>query len=540
MTDRGSVTYVFLLTLVAALGGLLFGYDTAVISGAIGFLQEKFNLDPQYMAGWAAACALIGFALGAGIAGLLSDRFGRRGMLVVSALSFLISAIGTAFPQTITQFIIFRIIGGLGIGAASMTSPMYIAEITPARIRGRMVSINQFAIVTGMLVVYFVNYFIAEVGRIEDSRVIAAYAEDHGYSLNAANAQRYIAEKYVRDDRVHEMLRVELDWFFRGNPADITGEKLAELLAKHKINVAPEYLYLKCNGLPCWNEIHGWRWMFGSGILPSGLFLVLLFFVPESPRWLVAKNRAGEAHDVLARVGGSQHANDEVAEIRAAIAQESGSIRQLFAPGMRVVLVIGVALAVLQQITGINVFLYYAPKIFGKLGYETNAALLTQAILGAVNLLFTVLAIWSVDRLGRKPLLLIGALGMGLFLVSMGLTIYWSLDPRLALVFILGYIACFALSVGPVVWVVLSEIFPTSIRGRAMAIATVCLWVANYFVTQTFTMMNDSEWLVRTFRNAFPFWIYAFFCVLMLGFVWRFVPETKGKTLEEIERSWLT
>jgi MFS family permease len=497
MNDRGSITYVFLLTLVAALGGLLFGYDTAVISGAIGFLETKFHLDPQFMSGWAAACALIGCAFGAGMAGMLSDRFGRRGMLIVSALLFLISAIGTAFPTNITQFILFRIIGGLGIGAASMTSPMYIAEITPARIRGRMVAINQFAIVSGMLVVYFVNFFIAEYGKVQDMRALATHS----------------------------------------NTVEMTNEKAPNVVV---VNVDPIEKQMKNQGLVSWNVDYGWRWMFGSGILPSGVFLLLLFLVPESPRWLVGKNREEEAWEVLTRVGGSEHANTEVAEIRATIALESGSIGQLFQPGMKLVLAMGITLAVLQQITGINVFLYFAPKIFEKLGFGTNAALLEQAILGAVMLSFTIIAIWTVDRLGRKPLLLIGALGMGVFLVSMGLAVYWNLNAHLALVFILCYIACFALSVGPVVWVVLSEIFPTSIRGRAMAIATVCLWIANYFVTQTFTMMNESPWLTKTFNHAFPFWIYAFFCGLMIWFVWQFVPETKGKTLEEIERGWLT
>jgi SP family xylose:H+ symportor-like MFS transporter len=496
MNDRGSLTYVFLLTLVAALGGLLFGYDTAVISGAIGFLQENFKLDPQYMTGWAAACALIGCALGAGMAGMLSDRFGRRGMLIVSALLFLISAIGTAFPRNITEFIIFRMIGGLGIGAASMTSPMYIAEIAPARIRGRMVSVNQFAIVTGMLVVYFVNFFIAEHGKNHDMRVLAARIT----STEMTDAQ---GEKVV-------------------------GDQVDQL-----------DLQMKSFGLVSWNVEYGWRWMFGSGILPSGLFLILLFSVPESPRWLVAKGRAEEALKVLARVGGSQHARTEVAEIRAALAQETGSIQQLFQPGMRLVLMIGVILAVLQQITGINVFLYYAPEIFKKLGSGTNVALLQQAIVGAVNLLFTIIACWTVDRLGRKPLMLVGSVGMGVSLVAMGLAAYWQQTALWVLVFILGYIACFAMSVGPVVWVILSEIFPTSIRGRAMAIATVSLWVANYIVTQTFKMMDESQWLIDRFHHGFPFWIYAFFCAVTVIFVWFLVPETKGKTLEEIERGWL-
>ncbi len=251
--DRGSTIYVFLLTLIAALGGLLFGYDTAVISGAIGFLETHFNLDPQWGKGWAAACTLLGCAMGAAMAGMLSDRFGRKGMLIVSAVLFLISAMGTAFPRTFTEFIVFRIIGGLGIGAASMTSPMYIAEIAPARMRGRMVSVNQFAIVSGILVVYFVNYFIAEYGAGVDR------------ASGAADGS--------------------------------------------------------------WNAIFGWRWMFGLGVLPSGLFLVLLFFVPESPRWLAKQDRPSEALAVLAKVGGGQHAHDEMAEIQAALAQETGTLR---------------------------------------------------------------------------------------------------------------------------------------------------------------------------------------------------------------------
>jgi SP family xylose:H+ symportor-like MFS transporter len=252
----------------------------------------------------------------------------------------------------------------------------------------------------------------------------------------------------------------------------------------------------------------------------------------------VAKNRADEALAVLKRVGGSQHAEEEMTQIRAAIAQETGSIGQLFKPGMRVALAIGVTLAILQQITGINVFLYYAPEIFKKLGSETNAALLEQAIVGAVNLFFTIFACWTVDRLGRKPLMLAGSLGMGISLVAMGLAAYWQQTALWMLIFILGYIACFAMSVGPITWVILSEIFPTSIRGRAMAIATVGLWIANYLVTQTFKIMDESPALVDRFHHGFPFWIYAFFCAVTVLFVWFFVPETKGKTLEEIERGW--
>ena len=452
--EKGSIVYVMLVCIVAALGGLLFGYDTGVINGAIGPLKAHFSLDANW-AGWATGCALVGCAIGAAFAGVLSDWLGRKKVLILSAILFFISAVGTALPKNITIFIIYRIIGGMGVGAASMSSPMYIAEISPARIRGRMVSVNQFAIVTGFLVVYFVNYFIA-----------------------------------------------------------LQGDQM-------------------------WNQESGWRWMFGSEALPALLLLVLLFFVPESPRWLTKQDRSDEALEILTRVNGAVYAKTELLEIKDALAHESGSLKQLFQPGMKIVLVIGIVLAVLQQVTGINVFLYFGTEIFKKMGSETNAALLQTVVVGAVNLTFTIVAIWMVDRLGRKPLMMIGSVGMGLSLLGMGLMAYVQKTDLWVLLFILGYIACFALSVGPVTWVILSEIFPTRIRGRAMAIATVCLWVANYVVSQTFPMMEENNWLLAKFHHAFPFWLYGIFCVVLVIFVWRFVPETKGKTLEEIEKHWM-
>lgn len=449
----GSTTYVLMVTLVAALGGLLFGYDTGVINGAIGPLKAHFSLNPR-QEGWAMGCALLGCALGAIGAGPLSDRFGRKKALIVSAILFFISAVGTAIPRTLTTFILYRILGGLGVGAASLISPMYIAEISPARIRGRMVSINQFAIVSGFLVVYFVNYFIA----------------------------------------------------LQGDAA--------------------------------WNEQLGWRWMFGSESLPALGLLILAFLVPESPRWLTKQGRTDEALHILSRVDGADYARAELAEIRETLAHEGGSLRQLFIPGMRIVLVIGVVLAVLQQVTGINVFLYFGTEIFKKMGAGTNAALLQTIIVGAVNLTFTVIAIRTVDRIGRRPLMIIGSAGMGVCLIAMGLSAYLQTTGLWMLLFILGYIGCFALSVGPVTWVILSEIFPMRVRGRAMAIATVCLWVANYIVSQTFPMMDENPWLVATFHRGFPFWLYGAFCIVLLFFVRAYVPETKGKSLEQIERHW--
>ena len=452
--DSGSIVYLSMVCLVAALGGLLFGYDTGVINGSLKFVQLKFELSAA-MKGLAASSALLACILGAGLAGTLSDMLGRKKVLVISAVLFLISAIGTALPQNLLQFIIFRVIGGIGVGAASMTSPMYIAEISPARMRGRMVSVNQFAIIFGMLVVYFVNYFIEGQGT-----------ED-------------------------------------------------------------------------WNIQTGWRWMFGSEAVPATLLLIFLFWIPESPRWLTKQDRSEQALIILSRVDGDLYAQEEMKQIQDAMSRESTSLRQLFHPGMRIVLLIGVILAVLQQVTGINVFLYFGSEIFEKLGGETiDAALLQQVVVGAVNLLFTVLAIWTVDKFGRKPLMIIGSIGMGISLFAMGFAGAYQATGLWLLFFVLVYIASFAISVGPVTWVILSEIFPTKIRGRAMGIATVCLWVANSIVSQTFPMMDESPFLVEKFNHGFPFFIYGAMCVILVAFVGWAVPETKGKTLEEIEKLW--
>ncbi|MHC4180401.1 MAG: sugar porter family MFS transporter, partial [Planctomycetota bacterium] len=437
-----------------------------------------------------------------------------------------------AFPPNFNFFVIYRIIGGLGVGAASMTSPMYIAEISPARIRGRMVSVNQLAIVFGMLVVYFVNYFIGAYGTSEDRPIVEKYVAQHGTSVNSHVASKLAAKHYARIESR------EFDEFLAKHGDRVDSQRVVEFLAEHELKIDKLNVHLENQGVEPWNERRGWRLMFGSESLPALLLLVLMFCVPESPRWLAKQKRREEALVVLSRVGGSQHANKELADIEGAIAQESGSLIQLLRPGMRIVLLIGVALAVLQQVTGINVFLYYAPEIFKSMGKTADAALLQAVFVGAVMLTFTIIAIWTVDRLGRKPLMLIGFTGMGFSLVAWGLVFYCQTDAPWVLVFVFSYIACFALSVGPVTWVILSEIFPTRIRGRAMAIATVCLWLANYVVTQTFTIMERNQWLVERFHRGFPYWVYAAFCAVSVLFVWRLLPETKGKTLEEIERSW--
>ncbi len=443
----GSVAYLVLLTMVAALGGLLFGYDTAVISGAIGFLGERFALD-AVAKGWAASCVLVGCIVGAAFAGALSDRYGRKKIMLVSAVLFAVSALTAAIPRTLAGFVWARFLGGVGVGMASMLSPMYISEVAPARARGALVSVNQLAIIFGMLVVYFVNAWIAGLGDQQ------------------------------------------------------------------------------------WNVQYGWRWMFASGLLPAVLFLGLLCFVPESPRWLVEHGREDVARRILERIGGARHAEREVLEVRDVMRCEPADWAMLLSPGIRRALVIGVVLAVLQQVTGINTVLYYAPEIFKQAGATTTRALNDTVIVGIVNLVFTVVAIAVVDLLGRKPLLLIASAGMGASLAALGVAFLrgWTGVP--VLVPVLTYVASFAVAMGPVVWVVMAEIFPTRIRGRAMSLATVCLWVACFAVSQTFL------WLLENLKGN-AFFLYAGLCAVAFFFVLACVPETRGKSLEQIERDWL-
>ena len=461
------MVYVWRVTLVATLGGLLFGYDTAVISGTVSSLKINFidslNLSETLansLLGFTVSSALIGCILGGLTGGWMALRLGRRNSMVVAAVLLIISAIGSAFPEIIlapvgkdvsgflTPFIIYRIIGGVGVGLASMLSPMYIAEIAPASKRGHLVSWNQFAIIFGMLVVYFVNYTISRMGN------------------------------------------------------------------------------------ETWLHESGWRWMFFSETIPGFLFLLLLFFVPESPRWLVIKQREEKAAAILTRINGSAEATRMVAEIRETVTG-NGSAR-LFSYGYLIVIV-GVLLSVFQQFVGINVVLYYAPEIFRNMGTSTDISLLQTVIVGFINLTFTIIAIYTVDRFGRKPLQIAGALGMAISMVALGLTFYFQQMGLAALIFMLTYVASFAISWGPVTWVLLSEIFPNRIRGRAMAIAVAAQWISNYLVSWTFPIMDKSSFLNDIFHHGFAYWIYGFMGFVAAWFVWKLVPETKGKTLEQME-----
>ena len=463
--DKSTLPYVFRLTLVAALGGLLFGYDTAVVSGAVKAIQEFFavpmsqrtGVPVEVITGFTVSCALIGCIIGGSTAGIVSREMGRKNGLILSALLFIISGFGAAFPEKLSipgteplaSFIVYRIIGGTGIGLASMLSPLYIAEISPAAIRGKLVSWNQFAIVLGILIVYFVNWFIARQG----------------------------------DEQ--------------------------------------------------WNITTGWRWMFLSGVIPSLVFIFLLLFIPETPRYLVFKNKHKKALDVLRKTVGQEEAETCLKEITETLAVKS--VPWLSFGGT--VIIISILMAAFQQLTGINVVLYYAPKIFQNTGTRLDVSLLQTVLVGTVNLIFTIIAIFTVDRLGRKPLLLIGGSIMGISMAAIGFTFYQENLGILALIFILVYIAGFAMSWGPVMWVVLSEIFPNSIRG-AMSIATATVWITDLIISWSFPVLDDNAWLVDKFHHGFSYWLYAVICVAALIFVWQMVPETKGKSLEQIEKLW--
>ena len=440
--------FVIKVSLVAALGGLLFGYDTAVIAGVIGYLQKRFELS-AVMTGWAASSAIWGCVFGAMMAGYFSDKFGRKKVLIVTAILFIISSIGAMVPANLTQFLVARFVGGLGIGAASMLSPLYISEIAPSKNRGTLVSLYQLAIVIGINLIYFVNLMIASLG-------------------------------------------------------DET-----------------------------WNVETGWRYMLGSGVIPAFLFLILLFFVPESPRWLVKRKKYDEAFDTLEKVNGKEEGTNVLNDIKQSLNQEAGKLSDLFTKRLRPALIVGVVLALFSQITGINAIIYYAPEIFKGLGFGAESALLQTVLIGAINTLFTFVALWLIDRAGRKTLLLWGVAGMIICLFAVGLCFYFNLtDGPWLIIFLLGYIACFASSLGPIPWVLISEIFPTLTRGVAMSFCTVILWIGVLSITQ-FTPV-----LLGEIGGAFTFWIFMINAMFLLWFVWKRVPETKQRTLEEIEQSW--
>jgi len=436
-----SYRYALLIAITAAVGGLLFGYDTSVISGAILFVRKQFQLSSAQTE-LAVSIVLAGAALGAAVAGYFADRFGRKPVLLVNAIIFGVFAVVTGLSNELTVFLVARFFVGLAVGTASMITPLYIAELAPARMRGAFVTLNQLAIVTGIAVAYYVDFLFADAGN--------------------------------------------------------------------------------------------WRAMFISAVGPSLVLLVALIFLPESPRWLATRSRLDEALRVLSRIETAQEAERNRQELRQVTEIDNLSFRDLFAARFRRPLLIGVLLAVFQQITGVNTIIYYTPTILQMAGFESaSRAILATVLVGAVNLVFTLVSLLLLDRVGRRPLLMLGIAGMGLSLIHLGYLFGATHVARNAILLdVIAYLASFAIGLGPIFWLLISEIYPTTVRGQAMSLATVVIWVCDLLVTITFLT------LVERLGARGSFWLYAAACVAALFFSARMVPETKGRTLEEIETSW--
>jgi sugar porter (SP) family MFS transporter len=446
-----------MISMTAALGGLLFGYDWVVIGGAKPFYEAYFELHSEQLVGWANSCALLGCLLGSVISGSICDRFGRKKLLLLSALLFAVSSALTGWSASFADFIFWRIVGGVAIGIASNVSPTYIAEISPAAWRGRLVTLNQLTIVIGILAAQIVNWLIADT-----------------------------------------------------LPAAATTEMI-----RHS-----------------WNGQYGWRWMFTAVTVPSLVFLISAWFVPESPRWLVKNRRPELARRVLARIGGESYAVQTLNDIRQSIGSESRTAvpwRHLLTPGLRRLLGIGIFLAVLQQWSGINIIFNYAEEIYRAAGYGVSDVLFNIVITGSINLIFTLVALRFVDSFGRRPLMLLGCAGIGLFHVLLALAYHSGARGFPVLILTLCAIACYAMSLAPVTWVLISEIFPNQVRGMAVSVSVSALWVASFILTFTFPLIN------KAVGSAGTFLAYGVICFIGFVFILSRVPETKGKTLEQIE-----
>jgi SP family arabinose:H+ symporter-like MFS transporter len=456
---KKSNTYLYLVCLVAALGGFLFGFDTAVISGTVSLVKHDFSLDANYE-GWFVSCALLGCIIGVSISGKLSDKYGRKIVLILSAVLFLASALGCMFSGSFTVLVMFRLIGGLGIGVASMVSPLYISEFSPSRFRGMMVSLYQLALTIGIVLAYFSN----------------------AYLLNHAGGS-------FGSDGMNKVFSTEV-----------------------------------------------WRAMLGLGALPAAIFLISLFMVPESPRWLLLKGEEQKAKDILIKIDGADAAKNEIEAFKASGDEDSqGSLKELFKPVYRKALLIGLLLPFMSQVCGINAVIYYGPKILEQAGFTLNNALGGQVTIGLVNVVFTFVAIFTIDKWGRRPLLFAGIGGAVIALLVIGALFALGITSGpWILIFIIVFTACFSFSFGPVCWVVVGEIFPNAIRGKAMALATLSLWIGNFLVGQLTPVMLEG------LGSSWTFWLFALCCSPALWVTWKLIPETKGKSLEMIETFWKT
>ncbi|GAB6011815.1 sugar porter family MFS transporter [Viscerimonas tarda] len=446
--------YLLLISFVSAMGGLLFGYDFVVIGGAKPFYEIYFNIaDSPSVQGFVMASAVLGCLLGVMVSGSLSDKYGRKLLLITASVTFTVSAIGTGICDSLSWFVFYRVLGGIGIGMASNLSPMYIAEVSPASVRGKFVSINQLTIVLGILGAQLVNWLIAD--------------------------------------------------------SVVEGEDI----------------------LSSWNGQMGWRWMFWAEAAPALLFFILAFVIPESPRWLSSKYRFEQAKKILVRIGGEKYASIEMLSLETAAnqAKEKVNYKLLFKGRMPKILLIGIVIAAFQQWCGINVIFNYAQEIFASAGYGVSDILFNIVITGVTNVIFTFVGMYTVDKLGRRSLLLFGAAGLACIYAAMGACYYFDVSGIAVLILGALAIACYAMTLAPVTWVIISEIFPTRIRGMAMAVATFSLWAACFGLTYTFPLLNSSLGAYGTF------WLYGIICVSGFIFIKKTLPETKGKSLEEIE-----
>lgn len=444
-------TYLWLVTFVAAMGGLLFGYDWVVIGGAKPFYEVFFGIaDSAVMQGWAMSSAILGCLAGVTVSGGLADRYGRKPLMLVASVIFIVSAVGTGCVNTIEWFVFYRLAGGIAIGIASNVAPMYIAEISPQEVRGRFVSVNQLTIVLGILSAQLANWLIAE-------------------------------------------------------PVAGDGNLLAS-----------------------WNGEMGWRWMFWAENVPAALYLLFIFFIPESPRWLAVHERRDRARRILSRIGGEEYARSEMEKMQHG-ASENAGFAMLFRGRMPFVLLTGIVLACFQQWCGINVIFNYAQEVFTAAGYAVSDILFNIVVTGVTNVIFTFAGMYAVDRLGRRALLLSGAVGLACIYGAMGVCYYAGVSGTVVLCLVVAAIACYAMTLAPVVWVVISEIFPMRVRGLAVAVSTFFLWAACFVLTYTFPLLNGALGAYGTF------WLYGLICLLGFAFIYRNLPETKGKSLEEIE-----
>ena len=459
-SSKQSNSFIAAVCSIGSLGGLLFGFDTAVISGTFSFIEQYFLLD-EIEIGWFASSALIGAIIGALVSGSLSDRFGRKPILIIAAFLFFISALGCTIPNSFIFLIVARIIGGIGVGMASVLAPLYISEFSPPKIRGKLIALYQLSIVIGILLAYLSNWLLLKFSQESTSL-------------------------FNETDKLYKIFVSEV-----------------------------------------------WRGMFGLEMIPSGLFILLLFLIPESPRWLIKNNNPEKGFNILTKISGEKIAEKEFIEIKNSISKFKGRIADLLRPGLRLALLVGIGLSVFGQFTGVNIIIYYGPTILENAGFKIDGALQFQVAIGLINLIFTILALWKIDRWGRRPLLVYGMFSVFISLIIIAFQFtFGSSQGILIVVMLCIYMASLALSINAVIWVLIGEIFPNRIRGSAMSIVTFTNWGANFLTAFTF------PWYIDKIGMGGGFFTFAGMCLLATIFFNKYVPETKGKTLEEIENFW--